>query len=320
MKVSHIGLLLVAGAALAGPGGAAAVRDVLDTPAQATRLADRAPLLALAAAGARTVAVGQRGHILTSGDGGRSWQQAKVPVSSDLVALHFPTPRKGWAVGHDGVILHSADGGDNWARQRDGRPDAADVPLLDVWFQDERVGYAVGAFGLALRTEDGGARWTSLKDSIANPKGLHLYAVRGIGSDVFMVGEQGLLLRLDRASGQFQAVPQPYQGTLFGIAGNGRALIVHGLRGTVLRSTDGGETWRAVTTGVAASITASTVDPGGRILLASQSGQLLASRDDGASFQVLPLARPVPAAGILLAAPGQLLVAGPRGVQTQALP
>ena len=32
-----------------------------------------------------------------------------VPVSSDLVAVAFPTPQQGWAVGHDGVILASAD-------------------------------------------------------------------------------------------------------------------------------------------------------------------------------------------------------------------
>lgn len=316
-------LLAATGAALAvqgAPGAAPAARDVLDTPALASPLAERSLMLAVAPAGTRVVAAGQRGHILASGDRGRSWKQAQVPVSSDLVALHFPKAGKGWAVGHDGVILHSADAGTTWVRQRDGRPGAADVPLLDVWFEDERVGYAVGAFGLALRTTDGGARWTEMKEAVANPKGLHIYAVRGIGPDVFMAGEQGLLLKLDRASGQFRAIALPYEGTLFGVAGNGRVLVAYGLRGTILRSADGGESWQLVAAGIATALTASAVDAQGRILLASQSGQVLASGDDAASFRALPLQRPVPAAGILLAAPGQLLVAGPRGLQTQALP
>lgn len=73
--------------------------DVLDLPAKASALAQRSPLLDLARAGSRLVAVGQRGHILYSDDEGGRWQQARVPVSSDLNAVTFPTPEQGWAVG-----------------------------------------------------------------------------------------------------------------------------------------------------------------------------------------------------------------------------
>ena len=79
--------------------------DVLDLPAKASALAQRSPLLDLARAGSRLVAVGQRGHILYSDDEGGRWQQARVPVSSDLNAVTFPTPEQGWAVGGDGVVL-----------------------------------------------------------------------------------------------------------------------------------------------------------------------------------------------------------------------
>src|SRR5574340_1818382 len=99
---------VVAGAAAAigwaAPEGAAAFRDVLDTPAAMSPLAQRGLLLGLARAGNAVVAVGQRGHILWSDDAGGHWQQAAVPVSSDLVAVSFPTPKIGWAVGHDGVV------------------------------------------------------------------------------------------------------------------------------------------------------------------------------------------------------------------------
>ena len=81
----------------------------------------------------------------------------------------------------------------------------------------------------------------------------------GVGGDLYIAGEQGLLLKLDRASGRFVAVTLPYQGTLFGVVGTER--VVHRTwpaRQRVLRSTDGGRSWQLVTTGVAVGLTAGT--------------------------------------------------------------
>lgn len=323
MHARHLLMALAAGTALAGMAATGAVQgwtDVLDTPALQSPLAARGLLNGLARAGDRIVAVGQRGHILWSDNAGQDWHQARVPVTSDLVAVHFATREQGWAVGHDGVILHTADAGKTWERQRDGRPDNADVPLLDVWFRDEKSGYAVGAFGSLLETKDAGKTWVSAQAAADNPKKMHLYAVRAVGDTVWIAGEQGLLLKLDRGSGRFVGVPLPYQGTLFGVTGSGNALVVHGLRGNVLRSVDAGASWQSVPTGLQVGITASAVDAGGRILLASQAGHLLASNDAGASFVPLKIERPFPAAAVLGVAPDRVLVAGPRGVQTQPLP
>jgi len=321
---------------------AASFRDVLDVASRSSPLAARSLLCGLARAGKRLVAVGQRGHILTSDDTGRTWQQADVPVSSDLLAVHFPTAEAGWAVGHDGVVLHSADAGRTWQRQLDGRAlgellaaaysqgsdakwfaeakrfaaQGAENPLLDVCFQDARNGHVVGAFGLVLRTADGGKSWEPLMHAADNPKSLHLYAVRRIGGELFAVGEQGLALRLDRDSSRLAAMTLPYAGTLFGLVGKGRIVVGHGLRGNVVRSTDAGATWQSVATGVGVGLTASTIDERGRIVIVSQAGHVLASSDDGASFAPLKIERPIPAAAVASAGPGLLALAGPRGVQT----
>lgn len=312
--------LLVA-ALLPATGAHAAFRDVLDTPAEPSRLAPRAPLAGLARAGQRLVAVGQRGHVLTSDDAGRNWTQAEVPVSSDLVAVQFPTPQRGWAVGHDGVVLASSDGGRRWARQFDGRqlgPQGAENPLLDLWFDDEQHGIAVGAFGTLLITADGGRSWRSEPALADNPKGLHLYAVRRVGAELWIAGEQGLLLRHDGA--RFVARPTPYAGTFFGVFGNERAVLAHGLRGNVVRSVDGGRNWQAVITGVTVGLTAGTVDARGRFVIVSQAGHVLVSADDGASFAPARLERPAPpAAAVADAGAGSLVVAGPRGVATLVL-
>ena len=321
---------------------AASFRDVLDVASRSSPLAARSLLCGLARAGKRLVAVGQRGHILTSDDTGRTWQQADVPVSSDLLAVHFPTAEAGWAVGHDGVVLHSADAGRTWQRQLDGRAlgellaaaysqgsdakwfaeakrfaaQGAENPLLDVCFQDARNCYVVGAFGLVLRTADGGKTWTPLLHAADNPKGLHLYAVRRIGDAVYIAGEQGTLLKWDGS--RFAALASPYAGTLFGLVGNERAVLAHGLRGNVVRSTDGGRSWAAVPTGVGVGLTASAVDALGRFVIVSHAGHVLVSSDDGASFVSRPLERTVPAAAVVGGDAGMLVVAGPRGVQVLA--
>lgn len=339
------GSLLPRAARAAAAAGPSSWRDLLDTPAQKSALAPRSLLTGLARAGQRVVAVGQRGHVLLSDDAGKSWQQAEVPVSSDLVAVQFPTATAGWAVGHDGVVLHSADAGKTWTRQLDGRTlgevlvahytrlgdakwieeakrfaaQGAENPFLDVWFDDANNGTIVGAFGLVLRTADGGKSWEPLLHATDNPKALHLYAVRRIGADLFIAGEQGTVLKLDRNGGRFAALTLPYKGTLFGLAGKEHVVLAHGLRGNVVRSTDGGANWTNVATGIGVGLTASTLDERGRLIIVSQAGHVLVSSDDGASFTAAKVERPIPAAAVVSGAAGALIVAGPRGVSSLSL-
>jgi photosystem II stability/assembly factor-like uncharacterized protein len=274
----------------------------------------------LARAGARLVAVGQRGHIMYSDDQGAHWLQARVPVAVDLTAVTFADARQGWAVGHDGVVLHSADGGASWERQADGRgdKDGAARPLLDVWFADADNGMAVGAFGLALCTGDGGDTWFHCEAVIENPNGLHLNAVRAVGGAVYIAGEQGLLLKRE-SSGRFIPLASPYKGSFFGLAGNAGTVLAYGLRGNAWASRDGGRSWQRAATGVSSGLAAGTALDDGALVLLSQAGQVLVSRDNGASFGVQPLARPQSASSVLALPGNRLLVGGVRGLQVQAL-
>jgi photosystem II stability/assembly factor-like uncharacterized protein len=295
--------------------------DPLDLPAQPSPLASHALVNGLAQAGQRAVAVGQRGHVLYSDDGGNSWLQAGVPLSSDLVAVKFADARRGWAVGHDAVVLHSADAGATWQRQFDGRADAqaGDKPLLDIWFDDAGHGIAVGAFGLALRSDDGGRHWRHCEDLLDNPNALHLNAIRAIGGALYIVGEQGLVLRRAAGAERFEALATPYKGSFFGIAGDGQRLLVYGLRGTALHSEDGGRSWQRSATGTETGLAAGALLADGTLLLVSQAGQLLHSRDGGASFAPQAGVKPGPVAAALPLDAARLLIGGPRGLRLQAL-
>lgn len=320
--------------------------DPLDTPALPSELAPKVLVNALARAGGRIVAAGVRGHVLYSDDQGASWKQAAVPVRSDLTALAFPDASHGWAVGHDGVVLATTDGGASWVRQLDGRSlgpllvahysqpqpgvapetlarlradaqrfqdEGPDKPFLDVWFEDAQRGYVVGAFNLILHTEDGGAHWLPWLDRTDNARALHLYSIRPAGGQLLIVGEQGLVLKLDRAAGQFRTVTFPYAGTLFGIAGNDTGALVFGLRGNAFHSADGGAHWARVETAVPVTLTAATQD-GGELIVVSQTGQALRSGDGGATLQPVALETRVPASAVLSLGPQGLLLGGARGL------
>jgi len=322
--------------------------DVLDTPAQSTPLAAKSLMLAVTRAGDRLIAVGQRGQILMSGDGGATWKQSGVPVSSDLTAVYFVDGKQGWAVGHDGVVLHTEDAGDTWRLQLDGRKvnellvaamtkkvqaepaseeakkllaeaerykdQGPDKPFLDVWFADAQNGYVVGAYNLIFRTEDGGATWTPWFDRTDNPKFLNLYAIHPVGDGLYVVGESGLALKLDTAAQRFRALDTGYNGTFFGIVGNASAVLAYGLRGSVYRSTDAGKSWTRINVGLPATIVAGIAMPDGTLTLADVSGRLASSADGGAAWKPAATSAGTMIAGLIDMGNGALALVGPRGI------
>jgi photosystem II stability/assembly factor-like uncharacterized protein len=325
----------------------APVTDVLDRPAMASALAAKSLLIGMARAGDKFVAVGPRGHIVVTADGGQTWTQAKVPVSSDLTAVWFASPLLGWAVGHDGVVLASSDGGATWTKQMDGRiandlalkdiqaklaadPGSeelkaleaeaqrnvemgADKPFLDVWFENETTGFVVGAYNLIFATTDGGQTWQSWFDRVPNPQFMSLYSIRPAAGNVFIAGEQGTFFRLDREAMKFVAVPVDYVGSLFGVVDAGDAVLTFGIKGRVFRSADAGATWTPVVSMLPTTIVAGATLAPGTVVLADQSGRVSMSKDGGSTFEPVQLARTIPLTDIINAGDGRLGVTGPFG-------
>jgi photosystem II stability/assembly factor-like uncharacterized protein len=260
-----------------------------------------------------------------------------VPVQASLTALRFADARRGWACGHLGTLLSTSDAGSSWTLELDGvraarlaldaaGDDAArthaqrlldegpDKPLFDIELLPSSA-IAVGAYGLAFEKPDGGA-WRSLLPRLPNPRRLHLYAVRRIGERVLIAGEQGLLLRSSDGGARFDVLASPYKGSFFGLlAARSGTVIAFGLRGHAFRSTDAGGSWTPVTTGVPVALSAGIERADGTLLLLAQNGDLLASRDDGKSFERRAAARPMPAAALAAAEGRALVLAGLRGVQ-----
>lgn len=237
-------LLAALCAALAGEAAQAAaptVADALQRPAVLARQPERAVTLSAARVGKRVVAVGERGLILLSDDQGAHWRQSPCPVSVTLTTVRFADAQHGVVVGHGGVVLTTADAGETWTLRLDGQrlaqlvlasakasgdaihvrdaerlvADGPDKPLLDILAWDAQNLLAVGAYGLALHSADGGKSWTSWMERLPNPRALHLYSVRRSGNTLLIAGEQGVVMRSDDGGASFRPLNTPYKGSWF---------------------------------------------------------------------------------------------------------
>jgi photosystem II stability/assembly factor-like uncharacterized protein len=349
----RVALLGALGFALA-PAAHAAERMVraLSQPALKVARPTQAVLQAVARAGQRLVAVGERGLVTYSDDHGQSWQQARVPVSSTLTALRFADAKRGWAVGNMGVVLKTEDAGATWVKVLDGQaaaalalqsaqaqrevaktPDAAaqasllvedaqrlvaegaDKPFLDLALRADGSLLVVGAYGLAFASTDAGRSWQPQMHSLPNPDGFTYYGVAERRNESLLFGEQGLLLRASGPNEPFAAQTPPANGSLFGaLALREGPMLLLGLRGKALRSAAAGDAWSVVQTPVDASLTAGTQLADGRVLVAGAAGQLLQSRDVGENFKPLNLTQRFPFTGVAQAGDGAVVLVGMRGL------
>ena len=324
--------------------------DRLDIPSAISPIAVKSSLTGIARAGNSFVAVGEQGHILLSTDHGKNWVQANVPLSSPLIAVTFPTPQRGWAVGHDGVVLHSDDGGKHWVRQLDGRkvgdmmvayyeklPPASDPgtrkaearaleeakrfrdegaskPFFDVYFENDQSGWVIGAFNMILKTADGGNTWQPWIHRTDNDNGYSLHALARADGDLYIVGELGLLLKLDRKENRFAALKSPYVGSLFGVTGKPGTVLIYGLRGNLFRSRDKGRTWQTLRHEFESALVGATYLEDGRLVMVSNNGDVLVSKDDGDSFISLPIERRGMLSAVAPVNADSVLIVGAKGV------
>lgn len=318
----------------------------LRQPATMTPRAAQAVLTRVVLAGDRLVAMGERGMVVLSDDGGRQWRQARVPVSVTLTSASFADARQGWIAGHSGVVLHTTDGGENWSLQTDGVAlakaglaqalglpdtdadrehriqdaqrlvdDGADKPLLSICFADARRGLVVGAFGLAATTDDGGKTWIPCRNRLPNPMSLHLYAVAHHDKTWVIAGEQGVLMRSSDDGASFESLASPSERTLFAAtATRGGGFVFAGLLGAACRIDPHSTAVTSIELSAPLTILSCVELRDGRVMLLAQGGRVLASRDGGVRFSEQQLPRRAPLTSLVEAADGGLVATSMGGV------
>lgn len=317
--------------------------DALDRPAIPTIRASGSVILAVARAGDRLVAAGERGLVLLSDDHGVTWRQAAVPVSVSITGVYFPTPHEGWAVGHSGVVLRSADGGATWTKQLDGTRaarlavddarsapvhaawrlrrgetlvrDGPDKPFLDVYFTDRNRGFVLGAYGMFLATRDGGATWQAWDGRVADRDGRHLYALRRGKDALYLAGERGALYRSTDGGETFVALEAPAAATFFGLVTGPRGgILLFGLRGKAFWSSDEGRSWRSAALPTKATLTAGLLLDDGSVVVVGDDGKVFRAPGSGQAFREVRPAGAFPFTGVVQAADRSVILCGARGL------
>ena len=269
----------------------ASFQDVLDTPAASSRLAQKTLLIGVTMAGKRIVAVGQHGHIVYSDDQGKSWTQAAVPVSSDLLAVHFPTPQHGWVVGHDGVVLHSADNGATWTKQFDGR--AAAQVMESHYLSTKTCSSCHSKSGLpVVSSPDNGERPGLM---------LEIKKFSNQGADKpfldvwfenentgYIVGAFNLIFRTNNGGKSwvplYDQIDNPRHFHLNAIRKIGKELYITAEQGTVFKLDQKTERFAAIKTPYSGTLFGITGKPGALIAFGMRGNAFL-SRDDGNKWQ-----------------------------------
>ncbi len=283
----------------------------VDGNAIPVRLAKRSLLLDVHGWGERVLAVGERGHILLSTDGGKNWQQVAAPTRRTLTGVFLIDDQTAWAVGHQSVILKSGDGGETWAKANaENDPETA---YLDILFLDAKTGFIVGSYGKFLSTSDGGERWVETKQD-DDPHLSHIIPAPDGG--LWLTGEFGTVRRSGDRARRWEPLATPYEGTFFGtlpLAKGGA--VVFGLRGNIFRSEDG-KAWKQVESPTQSLLHGGLALADGRLVLTAAAGQLLVSADEGRSFRLatMPGAESATATSLWQAADGGVLLTSDKGV------
>lgn len=196
-------------------------------------------------------AVGDRGAIWHTTDGGANWWWQPSGVDVPLTDVHFADAHTGWVVGgqslalsptSSAVLLLTRDGGRTWQSQRN-----LTLPALSrVGFDANRQNWALG------------------EASALHPSGLFIATARGRGwstlpgpyregwldglltspTDGVLVDERGQLWQL-RGLELRAAAGAPRQGRAAALAATDFGLVwAAGQRGLVVLSRDGGRTWQ----------------------------------------------------------------------------
>lgn len=235
----------------------------------------------------RGVAVGARGAIFETTDGGSSWKQVDHKLT-DLAML--AVDRRGEhtiAVGQMGLVMLEESPG-KWIKVDTGDP----ARLFSVSVNPEGFAIAVGEFGKVLKSEDGGRTWVSAapdwsafadEESFGTGEPSMYSAHVTDAGEITIAGEFGVMLRsTDRAASWRVLRPvTPGVPTIFATHfpdGPGASFAV-GQDGEMLISSDGGVTWARCTVptdsnflGVDATADGHVVVTGMRVMMRSENG------------------------------------------------
>lgn len=206
-------------------------------------------------------AVGSRGTLLATRDGGRNWQQRARPTEDIIRDIYFTDANTGWLVCERNVydlktkdeprtyLMTSADRGEKWTRVNVRGVDV-DARLTRAVFSGSGRAWTFGEGGSMFTSRDGGTNWIKLTvptrhlllggTFIDDDRGW----IVGAGATILQTSDGGETWHRSRLSGS--------EGVRFNAASfvDNRLGWAVGSAGTILHTTNGGRIWMSQDSGV----------------------------------------------------------------------
>ncbi|MEX2172472.1 MAG: YCF48-related protein [Pirellulales bacterium] len=260
-------------------------------------------------------AIGDRGVIWHTADGGRQWRRQNSGVTCPLSSVWFISSTHGWAVGGAttaythataGVVLHTTDGGQAWT--------AIPAPMLPaltrVKFFDPQHGVAAGARTAfypsgVFATIDGGRSWQTMS---SGSSGAWLAADFVDPDQGAVAGPGGHFAAIAQREVRSSPLAAPDRRALHAVklvAPTGGWLVGDG--GIVRTTRDLGASWQSPTGDLPSEIARafdwrSVAIVGSRVWIAGSPGSIvLHSPDNGATWQLQPTGQTTPLRGLAFA-------------------
>ncbi|WP_347900639.1 YCF48-related protein [Pseudomonas purpurea] len=223
-------------------------------------------------------AVGHDAQILASEDGGINWtkQYEDLKREAPLLDVWFKDASNGFAVGAYGALVETTDGGKHWEDVSD-RLDNEDQYHLNAIASVKDSGlFIVGEQGSMFRSADWGQTWERLQ----GPYEGSLFGVIGTAQPATLLayGLRGNLFRSTDFGSTWEPVElKAARGDLeFGLSGatllDDGSIVIVGNGGSVVRSSDDGQTFSVANRSDRISISAVTGAGNGNLILVGQGG------------------------------------------------
>jgi photosystem II stability/assembly factor-like uncharacterized protein len=282
-------LLAGAGIALLGgaPGASAAVQNSQSGWAWGNPQPQGNTIRAMDFAPGRTYAVGDAGTGLRSDDGGTSWAGMATGTSLNLDRVQAVTPDVLIAQGGDGCVVRRSDDGGRTFRKLYVLAEA-DCPdrVQIAFFVDPQVGYLVLRDGTVLRTTDGGQTFGRTQTAV--PETRQRDGNRAPADAVFTGPDTGVVFlaggsvayrttdagtswqQVQTDPGEVRRLEQVDATTIYAVGPN-----------TLLRSDDGGVTWKARPGGAGEDLTSIACATSDQCLMTVVRGDAILRTEDG---------------------------------------
>jgi photosystem II stability/assembly factor-like uncharacterized protein len=206
-------------------------------------------------------AVGWNGSILTTNNGGATWTRQTIPAVNHFNSVCFPTASIGYAAGvgsPQGPIYKTTNGGTTWTAQTSN----ADSSLRSIFFLNADTGYAFGNNDV-VKTINGGITWVRSNNAypISDPDAEHLEMFCTNANTCYLPGAPPQVSTNGGSTWGALGLPflptfETYYITAINFTSASTGFAVGAIidmqnstfTGTLLKSTDAGQTWYDITT------------------------------------------------------------------------